>query len=323
VPDPAGEWQAAFAALGTSKDSRVRLQAAEALLRAASDGEGRAEELSAAVPLLLSDKDDRVRRLGVALGARLLPLEELEPFLASHIADESYEVRLEAVGQLADLARPQTRSLLATALEDPAYGVRFEAARGMAALQHGAGFDILVQALERGPLRFRALGALAELGDERAIPAIQRLHRRLLLPAFERTQAAGALAKLGDGDAARWLGERVKKKRGADRHLAVELLGEVRAPGAFEQLSAIVEDPADPVRGAAARGLGRLKDLRAEALLERVLRDEGASFEDRLDAAEGLCLLGGQAQGRLQQWAAQQADSAFGRELSALVEDYA
>ena len=50
------------------------------------------------------------------------------------------------------------------------------------------------------------------------------------------------------------------------RGCAVELLGEVKAPGARERLLEVLADPRDPARGAAARGLGRLGDA-AEGLL--------------------------------------------------------
>ncbi|HSP79663.1 MAG TPA: HEAT repeat domain-containing protein, partial [Myxococcaceae bacterium] len=150
-----------------------------------------------------------------------------------------------------------------------------------------------VRALDEELLRFRALGAIAELGDERALPAVQRLFQRWLLPAFERTQAAGVLAKLGDPKGAEWLIARTRPRWwGQDRPLAVELCGEVKAPGALETLRAIVTNPKDACRGAAARGLGRLGEPQALPWLLALLEEPGAPEDDRLDAAEGLWLLG-------------------------------
>lgn len=289
------DWRAerdrALLTLETAKSTRDRTHAAQTIVQLALEDAARRPELSALLPRLLADPLDRVRRAAVALAALLLSPEEAERFFADRLRDPAEEVRVEAVGQLADLVRPSARGLLASALEDPVFSVRFEAARGMAALAHAAGLEVLVQALDDDHLRFRALGALAELGDERAVPAIERVHARWLLPAFERTQAAGALARLGRQDAAKWLSDRARKRRGADRPLAVELLGEVKAPGAKAQLLAILEDPKDPCRGAAARGLGRLGDADAVPRLLALFEEPGVSDDVRLDAAEGLCLL--------------------------------
>jgi HEAT repeat protein len=165
----------------------------------------------------------------------------------------------------------------------------------MASLKHSAGLEVLVEALDEDLLRFRALGALAELGDVRALPAVQRLFRRWLLPAFDKTQAAGVLAKLGDSEGAGWLLKRTERRRWnwtQDRALAVELCGEVKAEGALERLHAILEDKKDNCRGAAARGLGRLGDPKALPWLLSLLDEPGVPEDYRLDAAEGLWLLG-------------------------------
>ena len=270
---------------------RERAKAADGLVRLVLEDRHLAPELRREVPGLLADRQPEVRRAGVGLAAALLPAAELREVLGPRTTDEDVAVRLEAVGQLADQASPESRSAFARGLEDASPEVRFEAARGMAALKHPAGLDVLVRALDVDALRFRALGALAELGDVRALPALRRLFGRWLLPGFERTQTAGALARLGDAEAAAWLVERSRKRRGVDRPLAVELCGEVKAPGALERLREVLLDPRDDARGAAARGLGRLGDAAAEPWLLQVLEEPAASDDVRLDAAEGLVLL--------------------------------
>ena len=313
----------ALLALESSKKSDVRLQAARLLLDLATDSDVPADQLAPVLPRLLEDPDERIRAIAVALAPRVLPVDEAEDILAARAGDPSRDVRLEAVGQLADLERPSTRPVLATALDDPDFSVRFEAARGMVALRHSAGLDVLVQALDRDHLRFRALGALAELGDDRALPAIRRLHRRWFLNGFERTQAAGAMARLGDPEGGTRLLERTRRRRGGDRSLAVELLGEVKAEGAFERLREILEDPRDRSRGAAARGLGRLGDPRAVPVLLRVLEARDESADLRLDAAEGLCLLGDSAvRAQVEAAAAGWSDPDTKDELRAMLEDY-
>jgi len=243
---------------------------------------------------LLADPDADVRRAGTALlalagGSPDALRERLTPALA----DPSAVVRLEAVGQLADVGSQELRPALATALADAAFLVRFEAARGLAALRHPAGLEVLVEGLDQGPLRFRAIGALAQLADPRALPPLQRLFRRWLLDPFDRTQAAGALALLGDADGRGHLLARLEARRALDRPLAVELCGEARVPEAEEMLLGLLKDESDPARGAAARALGRLRSERASPLLEQLLEDPSAPEETRLDAAEGLVFLRG------------------------------
>jgi HEAT repeat protein len=103
------------------------------------------------------------------------------------------------------------------------------------------------------------------------------------------------LAKLGDAEGAAWLLKRTERRRwnwSQDRALAVELCGEVKASGALERLHTIITDPKDDCRGAAARGLGRLADPKALPWLLALIDEPGVPEDYRLDAAEGLWLLG-------------------------------
>lgn len=293
------DWRAerdrALLTLEGARDARLRSEAAEQLFHLVAEDPSRAPEFSSALTRLLADPQVDVRRTAVGMATVVLSAEELPGFLSARLDDPEGQVRLEAAGRLADLTRPDCRGALARVLEDPLFEVRFEAARGMASLQHSAGLEVLVQALEEDLLRFRALGALAELGDARALPAVQKLFHRWLVPAFDRTQAAGVLAKLGDAEGANWLLKRAGPRRWnwtQDRALAVELCGEVKAPGALECLHSIVVNPKDACRGAAARGLGRLGDVRALPWLLSLLDEAGVHEDYRLDAAEGLWLLG-------------------------------
>jgi HEAT repeat protein len=324
VEDWRAERDQAVKVLKSSRVATARIEAAQLLLHLAEEGEGRERELAGEAPALIADADERIRRAGVALAARCLPPDEAERVLGARLSDQSAIVRLESAGQLADLARPSSRGLFAAALEDESFNVRFEAARGMAALRHSAGLDVLLEALDKSHLRFRALGALAELGDARALPPVKKLHGQWLLNAFDRTQAAGAMAALGDPEGSKWLLDRTLKKRGLDRPLAVELLGEVKAPGAFERLSEILRDRRDDSRGAAARALGRLGDGRARELLVGMLSESDAPVHLRLDAAEGLCLLGGhEARAQVQKVADAAGEGELATELRAMLEEYA
>lgn len=284
--------QAALLALEQGRPGRKRTEAAVALRDLAAAEESHWPELVPVIAPLVADGQSQVRRVGLSLAGLMLSAEEAEPLFVAHLSDASSEVRLEATGQLADQARLENRRYLASMVEDADSLVRFEAARGLALLHHPSGLEVLTAALKEDALRFRALGALAELGDARAIPALRTVLKRWLLPGFERTQAAGALAKLGEAEGLAYLFARTRRRRGGDRGLAIELLGELKATHALERLLEILVDPKDFCRGAAARSLGRLGDARALAPLLAVLKERGTKDELRLDVAEGLCLLG-------------------------------
>ena len=159
-------------------------------------------------------------------------------------------------------------------------------------LKHSAGLDVLLVALEDAELRFRAAAALAQLGDRAAVPKLKQVFQGWFLPPFDRTQIAGALAQLGDEEGFVHLFKRAGKRWSLDRAMAVELLGEVRAPGAKARLLDILHDVKDSCRGAAGRGLGRLGDPSVEPELRKALELGQLSDDDRLDVAEGLLRLG-------------------------------
>lgn len=269
----------------------VRAEAAEAICDAAADApEADRPEFAADVVRLVNDAQPEVRCAGLALASEVLPKPEAKDVLIRSLADKAHRVRVEAVGRLADLAMPDARGALAMALEDDLFPVRFEAARGMVALNHSAGLETLVQALEDSELRFRAASALAQLGNKDALPALRKVFHRWFLPAFDKTQLAGALASLGDADGVTHLFKRANKGWSMDRAMAIELLGEVRAPGAKEKLLEILKAKGDACRGAAARGLGRLGDRDSFDALASVLA-ETAADDVKLDVAEGLLRL--------------------------------
>src|SRR5262249_15699502 len=147
------------------------------------------------------------------------------------------------------------RGTLAAVLQDSVLSVRFEAARGMAVLRHSSGLEVLVEALQDGYLRYRALRALAELGDPRALEAVRKVFSKFFLSSFERTLAAGVMVKLGDAKGAAHLLNRTHKRWTLDRALATELMGELKISGAFERLSVLLGDKYPEIRGASARGL--------------------------------------------------------------------
>src|SRR4051794_15580387 len=93
-----------------------RVAAAIALYELASEDESRWPEFAPLLPRLLADKSPPVRRMGVAMAALVLESTEAQELLATRLADSASEVRMEAAGQLADMARPSIRAHLAPAL---------------------------------------------------------------------------------------------------------------------------------------------------------------------------------------------------------------
>ncbi len=290
------DWRAerdnALLALERETREGVRADAAGVLCDLAFDVPAELKtEFAPAVVKLVNDESAEVRCAGLALALEVLPVEESKTLLKNHVTDKTPRVRMEAVGRLADLALPETRGIFAAALTDSSAGVQFEGARGMAAIKHPAGLEVLKEALNDAELRFRAAAALAQLGDSAAVPALKKVFDGWFVPAFDRTQIAGALAALGDEAGLAHLLKRAAKKWVADRAMAVEMLGETHASAAKSRLLEILADPQDWCRGAAARGLGRLGDSSAEPAMVQAL-ESGKGDDERLDVAEGLWRLG-------------------------------
>jgi HEAT repeat protein len=282
-------------ALEHETESALRAEAAEALCEAAASApkDGKADFVPDVVRLV-GDSQEGVRCAGLALATEVLSPNDAKEILVRHLNDRGTRIRIEAAGRLADLALPEARGALAAALDDEVFSVRFEAARGMVALHHSAGLETLLAALDEPDLRFRAAAALAHLGNKEALPKLKKAFHQWFLPAFDKTQLAGAMASLGDLEGVDHLTRRASKGWSVDRAMAIELLGEVKAPHAKDTLLAILAKKEDACRGAAARGLGRLGDHSAFEYLEKVLDESSVSDDVILDVAEGMLRLDSQ-----------------------------
>jgi HEAT repeat protein len=240
---------------------------------------------------LTEDPDAEVRAVACSGVASALPAADALRVLSKCADDPQPNVRAFAVRSAAGLGVPEARSLLANGLEDDELPVRFEAALGLAMLRHPAGFEVLLSALSKSELRYDALSALFALGDTRALPKVRSVFRKFFLDDFERTQAAGTLARLGDEAGKTYLLHRIEVRRAFDRGLAIELCGEIPVLDAKPCLLRTISDRGDRFRGAAARALGAMQSPEALKVLRGVLQDENEDPDVRMDAVDGLLRL--------------------------------
>ncbi|RMG21037.1 MAG: hypothetical protein D6729_01675 [Deltaproteobacteria bacterium] len=171
--------------------------------------------------------------------------------------------------------------------------LRIAAACALAVRHDATGFDALVEGLRDPNLRYPCLEAMRHLGDPRALPHARKVRRRPFVSRFDRTQAAGVLAKLGEAEGVEHILRRLRRRfLDDDRGLACELAGELRMREAVGALEPIASDPRDLFRGAALKALMRIDPEAWEGPLLRIVRDEAEDEDVRCDCAEILHELG-------------------------------
>lgn len=244
------------------------------------------EAIAQRVEPLLTHPDSQVRGtaylvLAAARGEKALAV--LEPRADDPVSGARCALA-QAAGNLGEAGRPVLRRLV----QDSAFAVRLEAALSLADLGDAAGIDALIQGLTESTLRFEVLQALQALGDARAREPVRRFFKRFFTPGFERTAAAGVLAKLGEGEGRDFLVAKIAKGKGDELGLAIEVAGDLKLDAAREGLWRIARQPGQPFRGAALRALGMLGDGSALEPASRALLDEAEDAEVRMDAAESL-----------------------------------
>ena len=274
-----------------SSDVPARRSGASALVDLACEP-GAGGTLIAHLVLLLSDRDPELRAAACAGLRACAPRDELAAHVEPLLRDPAAPVRREATRTLASLERASVAPQLRAALQDADAQVGFEAATGLAALRDGSGVEILLAAVDDSVRRFAALGALAQLGEARARPAAEAILSKFFVSDFDRTQAAGVLAKLNVEAGRERLLSRLDRARAEDRGLAMELCGEHRVLAAIPALRRCLHDANDPFRGTAARSLGLLGEDPSGATLDRLASDVHEDFDVRCDAMEGLMFLG-------------------------------
>jgi HEAT repeat protein len=273
----------------------LRVDAARALLEQWRGGDARAAEALAPRLGELLEDDEPLARLAALSGVRLLRkpenLARNESAVVALLNDEVAQVRTAAVWAALKLpseaARQQVRALLSSD-EEP---MRFAAACALSDSQDAAALPELVAALKQDHRRQEALSALMSLGDAAAAGPVGALFEDESLGEFDRTLVAATLARFGDARGGEHLVARLEEN-GDDRPVAAEWAGRLGVQAAVPALTELAEAVDEPARGAAIRALGRLKAPGAEEQLLALLGSAETAEDLRMDAAEGLAELG-------------------------------
>lgn len=286
-----GELSVLEQALDDLASGKRRKQAAahEAVMQMA-EGSIWKDELVGRLPALASHESPQVRGTAYLALATATGVEAL-PVLEAHLNEREADARLDLSEALAGLGEPARASLLKL-VRDEVFEVRFSAAGGLVALGDGAAVDALLEGLGHSDVRYLALSALQRLGDARGLEPARRLFKKRFLSSYERIAAAGVLTRLGDAEGRTWLLDRIARRKGADRGLAIEIAGELKLAEARPALHQAIADRADPFHGSSARVLGMIGDPSEQPVIEKLLFDASEETETRMDAAEGLMNLG-------------------------------
>ncbi|MFZ1327245.1 MAG: HEAT repeat domain-containing protein, partial [Candidatus Contendobacter sp.] len=229
--------------------------------------------LEALPPLL--DHDNPAIRARVIDALALLDAKPAETLLVRLLDDRNEAIRAQACAQLAQRIvigvpgaslEPLTRALVGGRRE-----LLLAAAEGLARQQRPEAFQPLLLVFTAGlePERKRAIAALGELGDRRALEYLEPLlDPRADLPADDRTLAP---------DAAEALGALLPQLTDADERQRVR-----------ERLERLAREGHGELRGRALSGVRRVGDERSRALLESLTSDPYEDHAIRQRAAAEL-----------------------------------
>ena len=208
-----------------SADGALRVDAARALIERWRSGDGDAAGLIAPrLSTLLEDPEPLVR-IAALSGVRLLRKEEnlaaCESAVLARLLDPVPQVRTAAVWSAVRLPGEVARAQIRSALQSEEESMRFAAACALSDAHDPAALPELIAAMRDDHRRQEALSALMSLGDASAVPEIAALFEQESLGDFDRTLAAAALARFGDGRGAAHLVSRIESD-GDDRPVAAE-----------------------------------------------------------------------------------------------------
>jgi HEAT repeat protein len=265
-------------ALESTKDPRVRIQAARAL------GAIRDKSAGASLVQALKDEDCEVRYEAAEALGKIKSAHAAE-HLVRALKDEERDVRTSVVEALTSIGKPAEEHLV-QALNDNDSDIRMGAAEALDKLGWQPGDDTeRVQYL----LAKRDWGELTTVGETAAEPLIRALDDN---DWAVRTSAAEALGTIGDARAVEPLIRALHDEYWNVNRAAEKTLGTIGEPAIEPLIQALLRDNDRKVRASAAGALGRIKNKRAFAPLAQALNDE--DVEVRASAADALGKLGWQ-----------------------------
>ncbi|MCW5775432.1 MAG: HEAT repeat domain-containing protein [Phycisphaeraceae bacterium] len=244
-------------------------------------GKARLSRLASAVEPLLSDPSPRVQTSAIFAMRRLGREADPTPLASFALGDPRPSVRAHAVWALGELGDPSALPLLreVAARPMPRAGdaevrlLRLQVAEAMLKLGdddqlhplHAALFVSRPEHLETAALAAQILG---EVGNRSSIPdlrnlAVYRDEQGNQMPAEVRLAAAGALAKLGQTDGSFIAEEYASNPSPLVRAQAAVVFGETTGPNNAARLEALLRDPDERVRVAAAAGVLRYAERSA------------------------------------------------------------
>ena len=195
-----------------SEDWQTRRAAAEAISSLVTEraGEVNTDELFRELIAAVADKADAGRRSAAIAALEGIGAPAL-PALAKALSGSDASTAIALSGVVGQVGGSEAVSLLEPLVESDDTNIATAAISALGRTREPAATGLLLRALEREDewLRFAAVGALGELGDERAVPELERLLSEALTEeaaatALEEIASAGALKALAgnlrDGD---------------------------------------------------------------------------------------------------------------------------
>lgn len=240
---------------------------------------------------LTEDERTGVRAEAAASMALLGPEADLPariPRLTALTRDREPRVQQQALAALGDLRAHAATEAIAAALDAKEPETRFEAAFALASLKDNRGRPVLEGELGRAKRRLDACEALRRLGDPAAIPALEPLTRKWLLPWADRLTVWATLHVLGHPGADTKIVDRMRARRLEERTYALSLIGSHHIPAGREELERVAQDPKDTLRDTAVRALGALGAPQSASVLEGLLADGETPEELRADVQAAL-----------------------------------
>ena len=233
-------------------------------------------------------------REGAAGTLAYLPAEKALPLAEKALNDKHWVVRRKVVASLGLIGGPEAMKLLEKAAEDKNEYVHYPLYPAMA---QAVGMEALPRIRERiadqgdknGTVRSYAVAALAEIGDDESLGALEEYmkHKRWFL----RSAASSALAEAGGARRNEVIKNSINSKDARVRSGAVYCLSCLPADEALPLLAEAVADKDEWVRNAAITALGRLDDPRCGPLLGEIMCDK--SGNNRRVALSAIIKLGG------------------------------